>query len=266
MLIMYGSSYATCPRKARLAFYEKGVEFELRDLDLMSIDVKGEGGELHKLNPKGLTPVLAHDGKFLVESSVICEYVDEAFSGPPLMPADPFARAQARLWIKRIEVDIHEPFNLPMNFAITFRHEIEAQGPAAVERYLAGCQPGRRRILADVFANGTDSAFFHGAIRAYDALFADLEEHLQGREWLVGEQFTLAEVGVAPWVLRFCELGLMQLFWAERPSLRAWYERVAARPAFARILVDDKHPMGRQFQIRGREARPVVEQILAASP
>lgn len=264
MILMYGSSYATCPRKARLAFYEKGVDFELRDMNLTSVKLEGADGELHKLNPKGLTPVLVHDGRVLVESSVICEYADEAFSGPPLMPSDPFDRAQARLWIKRIEVDIHEPYHLPMNFAITFRHPLLAKGPEVVARYLAGLQPARRRILEDVLANGMRSAYFHAAIRAYDDLFGDLEAHLSEARWLAGGQFTLAEVGVAPWILRLYELGIAQLMWTERPAVRDWFERVAARPAFAHILVGEEHPMGQQFRTRGLEAQSVVEEILAA--
>jgi glutathione S-transferase len=59
------------------------------------------------LNPNGVVPTLVHDGRVMLESSVICQYLDETFPDPALMPADPYARAQARTWLKIFDDVVH---------------------------------------------------------------------------------------------------------------------------------------------------------------
>lgn len=263
-LTLYDNTYATCPRKGRLALVEKGVPFERHNLDLMSPEVKSADGWFRRLNPKGLTPVLVHDDRVVTESSVICEYVEEAFEGPALLAEDPYARARARLWMKRVEVEIHEPVHVPINFAITFRHHIEQQGPAAVATYFAGLQPGRREVLSDIFRDGLESERFAGAVHTYDRLFADMESALEGFGWLAGDEFSLADIGVAPWAFRMQELQFGPVFWGARPRVAAWLERVTARPSWRVAVPPAIDAMLDDFVRRGRAALPVVERILTS--
>lgn len=97
MLKPYDSSFARCPRKARFGLEENGVEYESIEIDMYSPERQNQDSWFRKVNPTGMLPVLEDDGRFIRESSVICEYADEAFEGPALMPADPYWRAVVRL-------------------------------------------------------------------------------------------------------------------------------------------------------------------------
>jgi len=85
MVKLYDSAFATCPRKARLAFEEKGAPYTRETLNPL-VWTRDPSHPLRKVSPDGLLPLVEIDGKFLRESTVICEYVDEAFDGPALMP------------------------------------------------------------------------------------------------------------------------------------------------------------------------------------
>lgn len=89
-------SARVCPfaHRTRLVLHEKGIDCALTEIDF---DDKPE--RFLRLSPYGKVPVLVHGDRALYESAVINEYLDEAFPDPPLMPEDPWLRAQARIWI-----------------------------------------------------------------------------------------------------------------------------------------------------------------------
>lgn len=89
-------SAQVCPyaHRTRLALREKGVDFEL-----IEIDVHNRPDWFYDISPYGRVPVLKHGDTHIFESSVINEYIDEVFPDPPLMPKAPADRAKARIWI-----------------------------------------------------------------------------------------------------------------------------------------------------------------------
>lgn len=264
MLKLYDSNYATCPRKARLCLYEKGVAFERQVISL-------ETGEEHedwfrKLNPKGLIPVLVHGDRVLTESSVIAQYVDEIFDGPPLMPTDPSWRARARYWMNRIDIYMHVPHHTAICYAIVFRHDYQEAlgGPEAYREYLAQFPPTLPvEILLDVYEKGLTSSWFRNGLRAYTDLFAEMESALTESEWLAGDHFSLADVGVAPWVLRIVDELKLKSLLAERPHVAAWFGRVKARPAWEQAIVNYESPSAVKMTARAEQALPAVEEILS---
>ena len=89
-------SYGGCPfaRRTRMALAEKGIDYEL-----VEIDLRNRPDNFHEISPYGKVPVLFHNGNRLYESAIINEYLDEVFAQPSLMPDDPFLKAQARIWM-----------------------------------------------------------------------------------------------------------------------------------------------------------------------
>ncbi|CAI0440780.1 unnamed protein product [Linum tenue] len=81
--------------RVRIALAEKGIKYEYRDEDL-----RNKGELLLKMNPiHKKIPVLIHNGKPVCESNIIVQYVDEVWHDKaPLLPSDPYLRAQARFW------------------------------------------------------------------------------------------------------------------------------------------------------------------------
>ncbi len=92
MLELYHHGSSVCAAKVRLALAEKGLEWKGRYIDIL----KGEQFEPDFLavNPRAVVPALVDGGRVIVESSVICEYLEEKFPDPRLMPDDPGARAE----------------------------------------------------------------------------------------------------------------------------------------------------------------------------
>lgn len=78
--------------KVRVAFAEKGVAIELIEIDPLQRPAK-----LRELNPTNRVPVLELDGTAVRESTAICEWLEDTHPAPPLWPADPAARATARV-------------------------------------------------------------------------------------------------------------------------------------------------------------------------
>jgi stringent starvation protein A len=101
MMTLYSGT--TCPfsHRCRIVLYEKGMDFQILDVDLMN---KPE--DLAVMNPYNRTPVLVERELILYESNIINEYIDERFPHPQLMPADPVMRARARLFLFRFEQEL----------------------------------------------------------------------------------------------------------------------------------------------------------------
>jgi glutathione S-transferase len=96
MLELYHNDMSTCAQKVRFALVEKGVSWEGRHLDLRARD--HQTPEYLRLNPNAVVPTIVHDGTVIIESTVINEYIDDAFAGPALRPVDATGRARMRLW------------------------------------------------------------------------------------------------------------------------------------------------------------------------
>jgi stringent starvation protein A len=101
MMVLYSGT--TCPfsQRCRLVLFEKGMDFEIKDVDLFK---KPE--DINVMNPYGQVPILVERDLTLYESNIINEYIDERFPHPQLMPADPVMRARARLFLFNFEREL----------------------------------------------------------------------------------------------------------------------------------------------------------------
>ena len=105
MLHLYQGSTSVCSVKVRLVLVEKGLAFDGKTLDLQRGDQHRP--DYAKLSPNEVVPTLIHNGKVIIESTLIIEYLDEAFPEPRLMPSEPYARVIARLFMKKIDDYLH---------------------------------------------------------------------------------------------------------------------------------------------------------------
>ena len=101
MLDLYHAEPGANSLKALIAFKEKGVPFNSHYVNLHLFEQHSPA--FKKINPNGQVPALVHDGKILTESSVINEYLDDAFPQVPLRPADAYWRARMRIWTKYMD-------------------------------------------------------------------------------------------------------------------------------------------------------------------
>ncbi|HSM20751.1 MAG TPA: glutathione S-transferase N-terminal domain-containing protein, partial [Rubrivivax sp.] len=101
MMVLYSGT--TCPysHRCRFVLFEKGMDFEIRDVDIFA---KPE--DIALMNPYNEVPILVERDLILYESHIINEYIDERFPHPQLMPGDPVARARVRLFLFNFEREL----------------------------------------------------------------------------------------------------------------------------------------------------------------
>lgn len=231
-LELHHNGLSSCSQKVRLVLAEKRLDFTSRDVNLIA-------GEQHapdyvKLNPNHVVPTLVHDGRVLIESSLINEYVDEVFPDPPLAPADPAARHAMRLWVKQIDEKVH-PAAAVVTYAIGARPAQALQPPEVREANLAAIpDPARRAARRSVLEHGVAAPEFAGALGAFLDLLDAMDAKLAPGGWLSGDRFGLADAAALPYVLRLDHMAMAPLFsGATRPRVADWLARVKARPSFA---------------------------------
>ena len=214
-----------------MALEEKGVPWTSRYVDLFKFDQMRP--EYLAINTRGMVPTLVHDGKPVRESSVINEYIDAAFVGPALAPPDPLGTARMREFVYLCDEGFSAIVKLTMVKYILPKLR-NRWGDDELRK-----QAGRRptKFYQDVHGRAVRGEITEqelGAARAtIDELLDHLERTLAPGPWIVGSQFTLAEISIAPYMFRLAALGA-DLFWSRqrRPRVDAWYDNLAARPAF----------------------------------
>jgi glutathione S-transferase len=101
MLTLYDFGNSVCCQKVRITLTEKGLAWAPIRVDLFKSEQYDP--KYLKLNAKGVVPTLVHDGTPVIESTLICEYLDDTFPDPPLVPKEPAARTRMRLWSKLVD-------------------------------------------------------------------------------------------------------------------------------------------------------------------
>jgi GST-like protein len=122
-LLLYDFGNSVCCQKVRITLRAKGLEWRAIGVDLFKAEQYDP--KYLKLNPKGVVPTLVHDGKPVIESTLICEYIDGAFPQPPrLIPADPWAQSRMRLWSKMVDEGLFEGVT-EISFSAMFRERMK---------------------------------------------------------------------------------------------------------------------------------------------
>ncbi len=203
-LTLYYHPFSSFCQKVLVALYEREVPFERAVVDPSDPEKKAA---FERLWPMAKFPVLRDEarGVTVPESSLIIEYLDRAHPGPPpLVPADPEAALQARLWDRFFDHYVEHPLQKVVGDAL--RPE-GVRDPHGVEEAKA--------VLG----------------RAYDLVEASLED---GETWIAGEDFSLADCGAAPALF----YAAMVRSFGGRPRLEAYYARLRGRPSFVRAVAE----------------------------
>ena len=228
MLTLYHNDMSVCAAKVRTALQEKAVHCTFVHLDLRAGDAQQP--DYLKLNPNAVVPTLVYDEHVLIESTVICEFIDDQWPDPALKPVDSLGRARMRLWTKQLDEGLHAAVGT-LSFAIAFRHQMLARPEQDRAKWLGGIpQQDRRERLQSLLELGLQSPYFIPAVKRYAKLFDDFEGALEHSPWLAGPRFSLADIGFSPYLARLRHLGFDLLF-DKRPRTADWARRVAERPS-----------------------------------
>lgn len=247
MLELYHAHISTCSQKVRLCLAEKRLEWTSHPIELH------RGEQLTPaylaLNPNGVVPTLVHDGRVVIDSSVICEYLEEIATtqGTRLMPADPFGRATVRAWLRYIEEVPTVAIRIP-SFNQLFLAGWSHLPQQARDTFIARTplRKGHYRTFGtEGFAKATVDESMERLRQTAERIDAAVAK---GSAWLAGEAISLADLCVLPTIVRMSDLNLEHV-WGGLRYFQSWYERIKARPSFEKVFYPEaratiKHPYG----------------------
>jgi glutathione S-transferase len=261
MALLFVMHHATCARKALFALLEKGAPLPTREVDRAHLVTS----EYRAMNPDGLVPtLLLDDGLVLVESSIIMRFIDEAYDGPPLQPADPLHRAQMDLWMKWIDEKYFPALGAPT--IATFMRRMFGTPPdeARLQAMLDSLTDHYTRVMReDCIRNGLDSGFVAAGLAKLRDMLDKMDGRLAGHDWLAGDAISLADCATVPIILRLEEFGLAAAWEGRRPHLAAWWRRISERPALRQLVGLADQALLRELTDSVEDVRPRLEAALA---
>jgi len=196
---LYGLGFSPTCQRVFATLAHKGVDYEMVEIDITK---KERPAEFSAVSPFGKVPVLTHDGRNLIESSVICEYIDEVWPKPAMLPQDAAGRAEARRWIQFF------------NRAVTDRDGEFVH----IEREKAG----KLAICAKIFPD-----------------LAHLDRALEGRGKLFfGDALSLVDVNIAPFTpgIRIWSDLTGDKNLTKYKNLNAYFDRLRAVPVLQQTV------------------------------
>lgn len=229
MLEVFDYELASCPTKVRLALAEKGIAWNRRRTDILKFEHKRS--RYISINPAGLLPTIILDsGDSLTESHIIIQYLDTSDGKPSLTPEDPLARAKMQLWLKRID-DIHLAQGL-WNYDQVFLPYWRTIPADEMESLLRGFESAaaaeRMRFL---FKNGVPKERLVEARQSLVRFFNDVEIQLERTLWLCGDNYTLADTALTPYVNSV--VHAVSDIWNDKlANVRRWLRQVRERPSY----------------------------------
>ena len=184
-----------------------------------------------------MVPTLVHDGKPIIESSLILYYLDEAIPEGPLMPSDSALRYRVRLYNKLIDEYVHNSCMI-LTFTTAFRSNF-LKMPREAWLTEVNKTPLKRRAEYKriVIEHGLDSEFVREAIAQHEKLLSWMVASLQGGRYLAGNEFSNADCAVIPYILRL-ELLKLAGMWDRYPSIGDWWARMRERPSVKATVID----------------------------
>ena len=238
---LWHAGLSTCSQRVRLALAELGLQFESHLVNLHA----GENASdwYQAIHPHGLVPALAHDGRLVIESVDIIDYLDQISGNRQLTPAQPADRESMYALMDR--ADQAQKHLKVLTFEFLF-----SAVPAMDEDAARDFQETHSNDLPKAFHRDFRSGFDRDRVRqsanASDKNFRFLEQLLSdGREFLAGPTFSLADIS---WIPNFHRFDLIGWPFERYPKLQDWFNRVSARPSY-------------EIALRNWEPREMIERV-----
>ncbi|MBC2804172.1 glutathione S-transferase family protein [Rhizobium ruizarguesonis] len=224
-LVLYGHPLASFCHKVLIALYENGTPFEDRIVDLSSEESRAD---LFRFWPIGKMPLLRDEARdsTIPETSIIIEYLEQYYPGPiRLLPLEIDRALQVRLWDRFFDLYVQTPMQTLVS------NHMRPEGTA-------------------------DEREVEAAKATLATAYSMIEKQLADKPWISGDGFTMADCAAAP-ALFYAETLIP--FSQEQPNLRAYYDRLLARPSFGRVLEEARpyfkfYPYKERLPARFRDA------------
>ncbi|HEY6455597.1 MAG TPA: glutathione S-transferase family protein [Steroidobacteraceae bacterium] len=235
MLKLYHAEPVANSLKTLISLKEKRLEFESLYIDLHRF-------EQHEpwfvaINPEGQVPVLDHDGHIITHTTVIGEYLEDAFpEAPALRPADPLGKARMRYWSKFCDEHIVNYVSMHgwHRLVSTIARSVEA---GEFERLMERIPLHEQREKWRTARSGFNAADLANATRKIEVAVDKVEQQLRTTPWLAGDVFTLADINFfASGGVALDRLFPTMHVPARAPRLNDWVARMCERPGVKAAL------------------------------
>ena len=229
MLELYHAHISTCSQKVRLCLAEKGLAWTDHPIEFARAEHLTPA--YLALNPNGVVPTLVHDGRPVIDSSVICEYLEEIASGDgtALMPRDAYGRARVRAWLRYIEEVPTAAIRVP-SFNGLFLKGWRQMSDELRAGYIAAT-PLRKGHYRRFGTDGFSKDQVDESIERLRQTVERIDAATNASQWLAGSEISLADLCVLPTIVRMTDIGLESI-WRDLPNMTDWYARMRARPSF----------------------------------
>ena len=197
--VLHGPGYSTYVRTARLALEEKGVDYDLNEINFIADGIPDDHLARH---PFGKVPALSHGDFEVYETVAIARYIDEAFDGPALQPSDAAGRAR----MTQVSA-ILDSYTYPTAITGVFI----------------------QRAVMPMIGGETDKAAISAALPEAAKAMGVLNEMLGERDYLVGDGLTIADLHLVPIYDYFRQTPEGEGVLAETPALRRWWDTMSQR-------------------------------------
>ena len=223
-LHLYHSGVSNCSMRVRMTLEEKQLSWTSHHLNILRKEHITP--EYFGINPNGLVPTLVHDGKVIIESDDIIDYLDDEFPDPPLKPADGKGRDEMYHWLRRataIHLDAVKPYVYSKRVGKRMAHS-----QAEDEKYRSlQTNPD----LLEFHRKSTNEGFSDEEIKTaksvLDGCFGEMDVILGEQEWLAGNEFSLADIAWIP--LQFTLERLAGYEFEALRNVANWTRRLIAR-------------------------------------
>jgi glutathione S-transferase len=238
---LWHATHSTCSQKVRLCLAEKRLPWQSHFVDLRRFQHLEPA--FLALNPAAMVPVLKDGGQVIRESLVINEYLDDACPEPALRPRGALERARMREWTLYVAEEPTWAVKVP-SFQKNLRPELAGRYSQAEIEAIAAKMPNRETAARWVKAvrQGFSPAEIEVSMRRLAKTLERMEDQLQKSAWLAGEEYSLADVDMAPFVHRIAALDAAMV--GARPGVADWYARMQAREAFRTAMSWRPEKMG----------------------
>lgn len=231
--------FSSCSQKLRIFLALKGAEWESHTVDLMTSENLSEW--YLGINPRGLVPVLVHDGDVHIESNDILTYLESVYPEPRLIPEGSEDEVAALL---KHEDDLHLDLRA-LSFRFVFNPPHAPKSPDDLEVYakagsgtVQGEKDGRVDVEIDFWEKIADTGITDevatAAAEKFRKIFSELDARLSDQEYLLGDTLSILDIA---WFIYANRLTLAGYPIARlHPNMGAWYGRMEAMPAIAREI------------------------------
>ena len=239
MIELYHAHISTCSQKVRLCLAEKRLQWTSHPIEFAKAEHLTPA--YMALNPNGVVPTLVHDRRPIIDSSVICEYLEEiaAGQGETLMPDTAYGRATVRAWLRYIEEVPTAAIRVP-SFNGLFLSGWRRMSDAVRKGYIEATPLRKghyRRFGTEGFSKDqVDESIerLRQTVERIDAAIGKVSR------WIAGDAISIADLCVLPTIVRMSDIGLEKV-WADLPYFKDWNDRMRARPSFEEAFYPGAH-------------------------